>query len=41
MAHGFIELHKPPHHNKVAILEGENVKDRGVCRAAEHRVVKS
>ena len=41
MAHSFIELHKPLHHDKVAIHEVGNVKDRGVCRAAVHGVVKS
>ena len=41
MAHSFIELHKPLHHDKVAIHEVGNVKDRGVCRAAVHGVAKS
>ena len=40
MAHSFIELHKPLHHEKAVINEGEIVKDRGVCRAAVHRVKK-
>ena len=41
MAHSFIELHKPLHHDKVVIHEGGNVKDRGVCRATVHGVAKS
>ena len=41
MAHSFIELHKPLDHDKVAIHEGGNVKDRGVCRVAVHGVAKN
>ena len=41
MAHSFIELHKPLHHDIVAIHEGGNVKDRGVCRASVHGVSKN
>ena len=47
MAHSFIELHKPLHHDKVAIHEGKKwtekfvVQDRGVCCAAVHKVAKS
>ena len=40
MAHSFIELHKPLHHDKVAIHDVGNVKDRGVCRAAVHEITE-
>ena len=41
MAHSFIELHKPLHHDKVEVHEGRNVKDRGFCRAAVHEITKN
>ena len=40
MAHSFIELHKPLHHDKTVVLEWEMVKDRGVCCAEVHRITK-
>ena len=41
LTHSFTEVWKPLHHYKAVIHVEEVVKDRGVCRAAVHRVAKS
>ena len=38
LAHSFPEVRRPLHHYKAVIHVEEIVKDRGVCRAAVHRV---